>query len=461
MMKGPAVLSSTSSLLLFGAFLHNWVFTAQATAPRVAIIGAGVGGSSVAYFLHELLPNSQIEIFEKTEFVGGRANVTMVMGNGYETGASIIHGKNKYAVDLSQKFGFEKKVDTGEAMSILKGDKYVLNTSKWTIITVLEVLYRYGFNYNRLAKLVSGFIDEFSKIYELQESHQVFTNPKDMLEAMGPSLFNLTRSDMRSFLKSHSFAENFIDELMSAITYVNYGQDLSIHALVGSVAAAGADSDLWAVRGGNRELPKSLVEFSKAKLYLNTAVTEVDKQEDGMYKLLSNSVQLGTFDHVVLAYPIEGSRSTVKFTGFSETPYISENKRYHRTVATVVAGHVKSQYKYRTDILTCDASHFFTSLSLLHPTILVVAEKYPVYKIFSPNVPTKDQLNEIFEEIQHVEVHDWLAYPEYNMIPPKFPSFVLHPRLYYLNAIEWAASAMEMSLISGKNIALMITKEYQ
>jgi len=216
-----------------------------------------------------------------------------------------------------------------------------------------------------------------------------------------------------------------------------------------------------AVLGGNRKLPKSLVEFSKAKLHLNTAVTEVIKEKDGTYKLLSNSVQLGTFDHVVLAFPMEGSRSTVKFTGFSKTPYLSENKRYHRTVATFVAGHVKPQYKYISDILSCDNSHFFNSISLLHPTILVVAEKYPVYKIFSPNVLTKEQLNEIFEEIQHVEVHDWLAYPEYNKIPPKFPDFVLGPRLYYLNAIEWAASAIEMSLISGKNIALLIAKEYQ
>lgn len=70
-----------------------------------AIIGAGVGGSSVAYFLNELLPNAQIEIFEKSGLIGGRVNVTMVLGNGYETGGSIIHGRNKYAVDFSEKFG--------------------------------------------------------------------------------------------------------------------------------------------------------------------------------------------------------------------------------------------------------------------------------------------------------------------------------------------------------------------
>lgn len=278
---------------------------------------------------------------------------------------------------------------------------------------------------------------------------------------MSPTLLNLTRGDTRSFLRSHDFSENFIEELTQAITYVNYGQDLSIHGFVGSVAVAGADSDLWAVRGGNRELPKSLVEASKAKVHLNTAVTEVIKQKDGTFNLLSAAGPLGTFDHLVLAYPIEGTRSTVKFTDFEKTPYKSGNKRYHRTITTIVSGYVNSKYSYRTDILTCDASHFYTSISLLHPTMLLTAEKYPVYKIFSPKPLTKDQLNEIFTEIHHVEVHDWLAYPEYDEIPPKFPDFVLQPRLYYLNAVEWAASAIEMSMISGKNIALMISKEYQ
>lgn len=80
-------------------------FTVNFFLVFIAIIGAGVGGTSVAYFLNELLPNSRIEVFEKTGLIGGRANVTMVLGNGYETGGSIIHGRNKYAVDLSAKFG--------------------------------------------------------------------------------------------------------------------------------------------------------------------------------------------------------------------------------------------------------------------------------------------------------------------------------------------------------------------
>ena len=39
-------------------------------------------------------------------------------------------------------------------------------------------------------------------------------------------------------------------------------------------------------------------------------------------------------------------------------------------------------------------------------------------------------------------------------------SFVLHDNLYYLSAVEWAASAMEMSAISAKNAANLISHKW-
>ncbi len=36
--------------------------------------------------------------------------------------------------------------------------------------------------------------------------------------------------------------------------------------------------------------------------------------------------------------------------------------------------------------------------------------------------------------------------------------FELHPGVYYLNSIEWAASAMEMSALAGWNVANLAAK---
>ena len=53
---------------------------------------------------------------------------------------------------------------------------------------------------------------------------------------------------------------------------------------------------------------------------------------------------------------------------------------------------------------------------------------------------------------------DWAAYPKYNP-PEKLTPFRLAPALYYANAIETGASAMEMSAIAGRNAALGILKD--
>ena len=52
------------------------------------------------------------------------------------------------------------------------------------------------------------------------------------------------------------------------------------------------------------------------------------------------------------------------------------------------------------------------------------------------------------------EVVDWLAYPKYSPNErSRLASFVLSPQLYYVNAIELSASAMEMSAIAARNVA--------
>ena len=56
-------------LLLVAAVLAPLVL---ARHPRVAIVGAGIGGSSAAYFMHEALPDAHIDVFEKDSAVGGR-----------------------------------------------------------------------------------------------------------------------------------------------------------------------------------------------------------------------------------------------------------------------------------------------------------------------------------------------------------------------------------------------------
>ena len=85
-----------------------------------------------------------------------------------------------------------------------------------------------------------------------------------------------------------------------------------------------------------------------------------------------------------------------------------------------------------------------------------------VWKVFSQLPLSDDELDDIFAEKKQVVTCEWLAYPHYATNQTStFTNFKLEENLYHINAIEWAASAMEMSVLGAKNVANMIVKTLQ
>ena len=72
---------------------------------HLAIIGAGIGGTSAAHFLRKKFGTScSITIFEEKE-VGGRLATIKMAGKEYEVGGSIIHSANKLMTDFLEETG--------------------------------------------------------------------------------------------------------------------------------------------------------------------------------------------------------------------------------------------------------------------------------------------------------------------------------------------------------------------
>lgn len=83
-----------------------------------------------------------------------------------------------------------------------------------------------------------------------------------------------------------------------------------------------------------------------------------------------------------------------------------------------------------------------------------------VYKVFSQQVLSRELLSHMFEPgpggqpPRVLACARWHAYPRYKP-PERFSPFALAPGLLYGNALEAAASAMEMAAVAGRNSALL------
>lgn len=213
--------------------------------------------------------------------------------------------------------------------------------------------------------------------------------------------------------------------------------------------------------GGNKRVPEALLEHSRAKL-VRERVSSITLTPQSQYALECTNVT-HLYDVVIIACPqIRHSKQNIKLYGIPNPP--SMTVEYQRTVVTFVHGELNYTYFYHgnfakpNQIISINPNLFFSSVFMVYPVVPNENYDHRVFKVFSKAKLTDEQLDLLFSLRIKVIVKDWYAYPVYSIGMPKVP-FVFHDGLFYLNSIELAASAMEMSVISGKNIAKLVLKK--
>lgn len=69
------------------------------------MIGAGIGGTSAAYFLRQKFgPEVRIDVFERGE-VGGRLATVRLEGRDYEAGGAVLHPLNLHMKQFVKELG--------------------------------------------------------------------------------------------------------------------------------------------------------------------------------------------------------------------------------------------------------------------------------------------------------------------------------------------------------------------
>ena len=290
------------------------------------------------------------------------------------------------------------------------------------------------------------------------------------------------RSTSEELITNLGWSEKLVDELITGAIRMNYGQDTAVNSFTSFISLAGMqDGYLWSVVGGNWQIPQKLLEKSRATFHEEdiTAVTRVEKDGKIAYTVSSTSTESGQtpseFDVVIVANPL--NVSNVKYENFPTPVYTSASTTpYHRTVAEFVKGRLNTSVYGQTEvdddyplvILTTKmngAPFEFCCVAIQVPSEIpqdevkdyskpLKEDPVRVWKVFTPKPFTQEQRETLFSDIEDYAMVDWLAYPQYHP-PEAIPPFILDDGVFYVNAMEKAASAMEMSAIGAKNCAIL------
>jgi len=481
---------------------------------RIAIIGAGAGGSSAAFWIAKAKEryglDVEVDIYDRNSYIGGRSTTVYPYNDSsyepVELGASIFVEINRNLWRASNEFNFSRYgfEDEQSELGLWNGESFVFTqgSTGGTIgswLDSLKALWRYGyFAPTNALKLVRRMTDKFVLLYTPETPHwENITNIIDVFN--WDELVSQTGAE---YFTSNGVSKLFTNELIEAATRVNYAQDVdSIHAL--EAAASLATTGAATLKGGNWKIFEKFVELSGAQVFLDTVVQSIDRKSSSQWTVQSDK---GAIDYraVILAAPYHTSDITLPSDLSSlipKQPYI----HLHVTLLTTSAPTPNAEYfgltkgeKAPTTILTTldgvrnggrapefNSLNYLTSLSLseevtqkdeesqghndtqqdeaAHNSTVSVedaaAKDEWVVKIFSMAPVSDEWLAHMFQgQVGWVLRKEWDSYP---VLPPTttFPSIKLDRGLFYVNAFEPFISTMETETIASRNIVDWLLKE--
>ncbi|XP_066933721.1 prenylcysteine oxidase 1-like [Clytia hemisphaerica] len=446
---------------------------------KVAIIGSGIGGASTAHFLRKHYGDSiHIDVFEKTDRMGGRLLSAHLNGESFETGGTIIHSSNKYMAEFTKEMGLETNQEKAiEKFGIWNGNEFLFTETSMNWWNTVKMVFRYGpLSLKRLNDVTTSGANIFPSIYEKQDAGQTFKTVPDLLTSIGGEYFtDCTQKTWREVLKEKGVGDKLIDEFVNSILRMIYYQTADeLNGLTGLFSLLGGDgSSLWNVKGGNEQVPQRLIEESKSTVHYNCKITSIKKlvnESSGKatYELESDAstFQSNQYDAVIVSVPLEDPRCFISCPEIKNWPQSTDLGQFQRCVSSIIQQPINAQYfgvKAASKLpdaitTTCEKAAADFGFIEINKTVHGNRCDPPTYRVFSREPLTEDSLRKLFimEENTAPQLSsvDWLAYPHYSP-PERFLPFELDEGVFYVNAIERAASGMEMSAIGGRNAALL------
>lgn len=465
----------------------------------VAIIGAGSGGASAAYYLNRFkhpCGRVNITVHEQSSYVGGRSTTVDVYGDPtepVELGASIFVEVNKNLVSAAREFGlathgFKPKIkELPNTLGVYDGQGWVFMGSESGWWTTAKILWKYGLAPIRTQQLMKKTVGAFLKMYD---------EPKFPFRDLSQTAYDLglteaTAATGEQFLAANNIQGSFGTDIIQASTRVNYAQNIDkIHGLESMVCMA--TDGAMSIQGGNWQIFDGMLKASGAKVLLNTTVSNVYRQSGGSYAVnaLSSSyptgIDIAIYDTIILAAPLQFAKLSLTPAPVNpppEIPYVN----LHVTLFT--SRHKLNPQAFNlesgvpTTILTTtpkthtNAPSFYSISTLRTLTNPITHQREYLYKIFSPAPISASWLNSILtppiasphqhntqdkKDISWIYEKVWQSYP---YLPPRvtFEDVQLDAegKVWYTSGIERFISTMETSSLMGMNVARLVADEWK
>ncbi|CAE6419024.1 unnamed protein product [Rhizoctonia solani] len=461
------------ALILGPSLLFNEV---SATTYKVAIVGAGAGGSSASYWLSlakQRAPagtNVEITVYEQDNRVGGRSTTVYPYNNTahapIELGASIFTTGNRNMVRAASEFGYQLVTFGGvvPGTGIWDGAKFVWRTTDNSTADNIRMEERYQDGPTKLGGLIVPFLTSFAKSYT--PSFPKFPTVKDYASAVDYT--SLLPYTLKSYLTQGGINLNWINDFMTGSTRFNYGQDVGSISAVPGMASLSAGTS-YSVKDGNFKVFEQFLSRSGASLQLGTTVNCIEKDKNAKYNVKTNK-GTATYDAVIIAAPLP--LTNIKFVNTATQPSSFPKVDYlhlHVTLLTTTTPSLLPTYFKANNssalpgtILTTaeyGSKPQFNSIRY-QATIDKNGKTEYVVKIFSPAKISDTTLATLFgkNSIGWVLRKEWDAYP-YFPIRSEFPPVKLDKGLYYVNSMEALFSTMETEIISSRNVVDLLSTE--
>lgn len=372
------------------------LFFSEKDKINVAIIGSGLSGASLSYFLthrqghlNSLLiddvdPISEslhIDLYEKENDIGGRTQSVMFEGCKINLGASSFTENQHFIRNYTRKFNIpvnEREAAELRTLGVWNGTGFPFtfadDTSRMRLWS--RMVAKYGlWSPARTVYAIHEVLIKLNKLYGfiLDKNHEGFSSSGDLVRTVGmANLLNMTLSDYLGD-RGHRVSAKFIEEIIDPfIRDVFGGQDSGqVHALAGLNALVprllgrkaltmteGADAlvrtfasrtedalgSFFSLKTGER------VKLVVGEWHLTTDAVTKKNKEPTMFRVVSDKSQQGAlYDIIAFATPLcslpEFRYERIRHQHPSDWSDLSSQFPYHSMQVTLVhAGPLSRKY---------------------------------------------------------------------------------------------------------------------